>query len=73
MKAKSMRRNRLVRVVAGILAVLLVALASYALWTVYENTVTPAAQAPGAIVERETVVSGRALADCGAGAQGLRR
>jgi hypothetical protein len=42
-----MRRNRLVRVVARILAVLLVVLVGYALWTVYENTVTPAAQAQG--------------------------
>jgi hypothetical protein len=42
-----MRRNRLGRVVAGILAVVLVVLVGYALWTVYENTLTPAAQAQG--------------------------
>src|SRR5438105_13389254 len=37
------RRSRLVRVVAGILALLLGLLVGYALWTVYENTLTPAA------------------------------
>ena len=37
------RRSRLVNVVAAILGFLLALLGSYALWTVYENTVTPAA------------------------------
>jgi hypothetical protein len=37
------RRPRLVRVVAAALVVLFALLASYALWTVYDNTLTPAA------------------------------
>ena len=37
------RGYRLVRAVAAILVVLLVILVSYALWTVYENTLTAAA------------------------------
>ena len=37
------RGSRLVKVVATILVVLLALLVSYALWTVYENTLTPAA------------------------------
>jgi hypothetical protein len=37
------RRRRLVRVVAAVLGILLALVASYALWTVYENTLTPAA------------------------------
>jgi len=37
------RRSRLVRVVSTILIVLLALLVSYALWTGYENTLTPAA------------------------------
>ena len=37
------RTSRLVRVVAAILVFLLALLVSYALWTVYENTLTPAA------------------------------
>ncbi|TME59028.1 MAG: hypothetical protein E6I58_00320, partial [Chloroflexi bacterium] len=36
------RRTTLVRVVAAVLVVLLALLMSYALWTVYENTLTPA-------------------------------
>jgi len=42
------RGSRLVRVVAAILVVLLVILVSYALWTVYENTLTAAAVDQGA-------------------------
>ena len=38
-----MRRSRLVSVGAAVLAVLLAAPAGYGLWTVYENTLTPAA------------------------------
>ena len=37
------RRSRLVKVVAAILVFLLALLVSYSLWTVYENTLTPAA------------------------------
>jgi len=37
------RRSRLVRVVSAILVVLLALVVGYALWTVYENTLTPAA------------------------------
>jgi hypothetical protein len=37
------RRSRLIRVVAAILVFLLALLVSYALWTVYENTLTAAA------------------------------
>jgi hypothetical protein len=40
-------RSTLVRVAAGVLVFLLALLASYALWTVYENTLTPAAQDQG--------------------------
>ena len=42
------RGSRLVRAVAAILVVLLVILVSYALWTVYENTLTAAAVDQGA-------------------------
>jgi hypothetical protein len=38
-----MRKSALVRVVATILVLVLALLVSYGLWTVYENTVTPAA------------------------------
>src|SRR5437660_3798377 len=41
------RRSRLVKVVVGILAVLLALLVGYGLWTVYENTLTPAALGQG--------------------------
>jgi hypothetical protein len=37
------RRPALIRVVAAVLALLLVLVVSFALWTVYENTLTPAA------------------------------
>jgi CHASE1-domain containing sensor protein len=37
------RRSTPVRVVAAFLVFLVTLLASYALWTVYENTLTPAA------------------------------
>lgn len=37
------RRSRLVKVVAPFLVLLLALIASYGLWTVYENTMTPAA------------------------------
>jgi len=42
------RRSRLFRVVAAILVFLLALLVSYAIWTVYENTLTPAAVDQGA-------------------------
>src|SRR5437868_2967285 len=41
------RRSRLLRVVSAILVVLLALLVGYALWTVYENTLTPAALGQG--------------------------
>jgi len=41
------RRSRRARVVAAILAFLLALLVSYALWTVYDNTLTPAALGQG--------------------------
>src|SRR3989442_7012673 len=37
------RRSALLRVVSGIVVVLLALVVSYTVWTVYENTLTPAA------------------------------
>lgn len=45
------RRSTLVRVVAAILVFLLALLVSYALWTVYENTLTPAALDQGSPIK----------------------
>jgi len=42
------RRSRLFRAVAAVLVLLLALLVSYAIWTVYENTLTPAAVDQGA-------------------------
>ena len=42
--------STLVGVVAGLLAFLLAVLVSYALWTVYENTFTPAAMSQGSTI-----------------------
>src|SRR6266699_847110 len=44
------RRTTLVRVVAAVLVVLLTLLMSYALWTVYENALTPAALDQGSTI-----------------------
>jgi len=45
-----LRRRRLVRAVAGILVFLLASVVSYGLWTVYENTLTPAALDKGSAI-----------------------
>src|SRR5437879_4158637 len=44
------RRTTLVRVVAAVLVVLLALAVSYALWTVYENALTPAALDQGSTI-----------------------
>ena len=48
------RRSRLVRVLAAILVLVLALLLSYALWTVYENTLTTAALDEGPPVTATT-------------------
>src|SRR6266699_2131614 len=45
------RRTTLVRVVAAVLVVLLALAVSYALWTVYENALTPAALDQGSTID----------------------
>src|SRR5438552_14090098 len=44
------QRSTLVRVVAAVLVLLLALLVSYAMWTVYENTLTPAALGQGSTI-----------------------
>jgi len=53
------RRSRLVRVVAAILALLLGLLVGYALWTVYENTLTPAALDQGSSMNTKPTPRGQ--------------
>jgi hypothetical protein len=57
------RRSRPINVLAAILVFLLALLVSYALWTVYENTVTPAAidQGPASNAKALTATAARAL------------
>ena len=52
------RRSRLVRVVSAILVVLLALVVGYALWTVYENTLTPAALGQGPSTNARPAPSG---------------
>src|SRR5438132_6215995 len=66
------RRSRLVPVLAAILVLVLALLLSYALWTVYENTLTTAALDEGPPVTATTsggsalsTTAARALKACG--------
>src|SRR3989441_646220 len=52
------RGSRLVRVVSAILVVLLALLVGYALWTVYENTLTPAALDQGSSTNAQPAAPG---------------
>lgn len=52
------RGSRLVKVVAAILVLLLALIASYGLWTVYENTLTPAALDQGSAINTKPSLRG---------------